>query len=221
MGQGKSKGQHYLTPEMKSASTGSSPSLFQGGTLDLCSSNEVLVGCSDDNQICAFNWREAVENYASLKKSYLKGHSKAVNKVCARKNIIFSVSRDLSLKIWNLETSSLVSDVPNCHTLNISALAATKDGSSVASGARDYSVKIRSTESCQILREYSSPRNIVTCLQFDRVNESLLYQGAEDLCLRVYDIRSSSPNPAKQLTGYLYFPISLDVHSDGNYLVTG
>lgn len=50
----------------------------------------------------------------------------------------------------------------------------------------------------------------------------MLYQGAEDLFVRVWDTRSSPHQPPAQvISGYVYFPVSMDVHSDGHLLATG
>jgi WD40 repeat protein len=50
-----------------------------------------------------------------------------------------------------------------------------------------------------------------------------LFQGSEDLCIRVWDTRQSSlvTQPAMHITGYVYFPLCLDFHADGNLFATG
>lgn len=68
-------------------------------------------------------------------------------------------------------------------------------------------------------------------MQYNREHHpDLLFQGSEDLSIRVWDIRSSGSTPAQQLTGYVYFPLCMSIYasnretpskSDGNLLVTG
>lgn len=68
---------------------------------------------------------------------------------------------------------------------------------------------------------YHAPRNIVTSLTTCGYETDLIYQGSEDLCVRVWDLRQSSATvPAIHLTGYVYFPLCLDRQQhDGGYLL--
>ena len=92
---------------------------------------------------------------------------------------------------------------------------------SIFSGSRDYSVKGWDIETGQCITEFSSPRNIVTVMEFSPTNENILFQGSEDLCIRVWDTRESSRQPAMHLTGYIYFPLCMDIHNNSNIIATG
>lgn len=98
--------------------------------------------------------------------------------------------------------------------------------------SRDYSVKAwditqavaeptADAAPVRAVAEYHAPRNIVTALATCAHESELLYQGSEDLCIRVWDIRQSSATvPAIHLTGYVYFPLCLDRQQhDGGYLL--
>lgn len=61
----------------------------------------------------------------------------------------------------------------------------------------------------------------MTALEFEPKENALLYQGSEDLCIRVWDTKSSNKQPCIHITNFVYFPLSLAVHSDGNYLAAG
>jgi len=92
----------------------------------------------------------------------------------------------------------------------------------VVTGSRDYSVKCFNTETKQIIKEYKHSRNIVTFVDINEsINQSLIYQGSEDLCVRVWDIRSNSYLPVATINDYTYFPLCNSFDSSGNYLVTG
>lgn len=49
----------------------------------------------------------------------------------------------------------------------------------------------------------------------------LLYQGSEDLSVRVWDIRSADSQPSMHLTGYVYFPLCMSLQESGHLLATG
>ncbi len=49
----------------------------------------------------------------------------------------------------------------------------------------------------------------------------MIYQGSEDLCIRVWDIRQNTNVTAQHITGYVYFPLCLHLQDDGPILATG
>lgn len=218
MGSSKSKSSY----EAKNEASLQALPLFSGGILDVCAQTDSgrVVACSDDKTISVLDWKECVNSYVNMTPQRLTGHTRAVNKIYHVGNTLFSVSRDLSIRIWDTTTMQEKHCIPDAHGLNISAITATQNGAFLATGSRDYSVRIRDAESCQLVREYSSPRNVVTCMKYDP-SDTLLFQGSEDLCFRVYDSRSSSKIPAKVLSSYVYFPVSVDVHASGHYLASG
>ena len=122
------------------------------------------------------------------------------------------------------------------HSLNISAVDVREDATAYVSGSRDYSVKVWDAETGANTSNFKRSRNVVTCLKFDPSGH-LVYQGAEDLSVRVWDTRTAGVGadgcgasssggagggqPAATLSGYVYFPLSLDVDASGTYLATG
>lgn len=108
------------------------------------------------------------------------------------------------------------------HSLNISAVASRSDDSSVFTGSRDYSVKEIDLETKATKQRFFAPRNIVTFLELNsEKNENLLFQGSEDLCVRVWDTRLSNPIPAMRFSNYTYFPLCGALNDDATLLVTG
>lgn len=105
-----------------------------------------------------------------------------------------------------------------------------------------------------MISKYEVSRNIVTTLQTSPTDPNTLYQGSEDLFVRICkfvsvsviedvgkycgacflmissesnlfivgDTRSATGSqPVGVITGYVYFPVSMDVRNDGNILATG
>ena len=164
------------------------------------------------------------EGCMNIERVYLKGHSKAVNRLHVNRTTgrLWSVSRDLSLKSWDIGTKAIISTIPDTHELNISAVTSNKMGDTVFTGSRDYHVKGWDVETNKSVNDFSAPRNIVTAMQ-TRTDDDLVYQASEDLCIRVWDPRVSSSvgKPALHIPGFVYFALCLDLHSDGNSMVTG
>jgi WD40 repeat protein len=196
-------------------------SLHEGAVLGVASyAVNKSLSCGDDNQLCLFDWSDSGETNHPL---YFKGHDKAVNKAACADGYVWSVSRDLTLRQWRADSAELVQTISQTHELNVSAVSIEHGGKRVFTGSRDYHVKGWDVETGLCTSTFSCPRNIVTALDFDQKhNPHLLYQGSEDLCIRAWDTRSSQGNvPARHLSGYVYFPLCLALHPDGNTLASG
>jgi WD40 repeat protein len=128
-----------------------------------------------------------------------------------------------ALPQWDLGSATCSATLPSAHELNITGVASNPtDPGVIFSGSRDYSVKSWDLEIGALRTSYSSPRNIVTTLACCPAQPHSLYQGSEDLFVRVWDTRSSSHSaPAQMVGGYVYFPVSMDVHPGGVLLATG
>jgi len=152
--------------------------------------NSIYIGtCSDDKRIAILKKDNETNKYKL--DYYLLGHEKAVNKIVMNNNILWSGSRDLSLRQWNItnkDENKCIQIIPNAHELTIAAVATSKDNKTTYSGSRDYTVKVWDCEKGLCKEEYKVPRNIVTSLEIGN-DDHLLYQGAEDLCVRVWDTR--------------------------------
>ena len=120
--------------------------------------------------------------------------------------------------------------------MNIAAIDIHSSGLELATGSRDYSVKIWDITTSQCKQSYSASRNVVTSLIYASNSDSnangnsnsnishshLLYQGGEDLSVRGWDTRSSNSKPALHMKDYIYFPTCIStLPSDCNYFSTG
>ena len=100
MGQNSSR-KNYLDPTTGTTSddrqqnSKSLKALHEGGILDVCAHNSLIVSCSDDKTISIFKSDVCLSNYSSIEKVTLQGHQRAVNKICCRGNNIISISIDI------------------------------------------------------------------------------------------------------------------------------
>lgn len=202
--------------------------VHKGSILSMKSFGDSLYTCSDDQSIRRINCHNGNCWYIDESFSCI-GHTKAVNRmsIVSSNNYthIFSASRDLSIRHWQLnsnkelqaDVSTVISDA---HTLNIADVTASNDGTVIYTGSRDYSVKVWDVAKSSAMVEFKAPRNIVTCLMLDETAVNpMLYQGSEDLCIRVWDTRSISRQPSMHITGYVYFPLCIDISQSSNSLV--
>jgi WD40 repeat protein len=179
-------------------------------------SEERILSCGEDKRILLHDWSSSSGEPVAV----FAGHTKPVNRVAAHGDMLYSISRDLTLRSWNLQgDSSCLHAVEQAHSLNISGLAISPSGSNVATGSRDYTVKKWDSGTLTAVNEFKVPRNIVTCMRFDTEMGNMIYQGSEDLVVRIWDTRSQISQPSMVLSGYVYFPLCMDVES--TTLVTG
>jgi WD40 repeat protein len=146
-----------------------SPPIHNGAILGLASLSETkVVTCSDDKSL-------GIYDTSTRTAAYLQGHRKAVNRVIVHDDLIWSCSRDLSVKLWDSKTGECIRTLEDAHTLNVAGIAYSAARSQLGSGSRDYHVKTWDAESGACINDYSAPRNIVTCLKYDP-SGNLLYQ---------------------------------------------
>ena len=120
----------------------------------------------------------------------------------------------MSIKQWNVDNGNCIQTFPNCHDLNITALDVSLNSNQVASGSRDYFVKVWDVSIGKCLSKFSAKRNVVTCIKYS-CDSNMIYQGSEDLCIRGWDVRSAEDSniPTQYVSGYVYFPTCINIHN--------
>lgn len=180
-----------------------------------------ILSCSDDKKVAKFAYNSESKRILD-QVSYSGIHTKSVNKVISSKSFLWSVSRDLSVGQYDKNLAMINHYTDNVHTLNISSICVRSDETAMFTGSRDYHVRAFDVETKKMTRAFSQPRNIITCMQLaPEDNQKLLYQGSEDLQIRVWDTKSSQKHPVSTIPGYVYFPLCMSVHSSGYLLATG
>jgi WD40 repeat protein len=173
----------------------------------------------------------------------VQAHTGSANQVsCSDSGTAVTCSRDRSIKVWTVNdsfrrtASRAIDDAeprcarPSAHSLNISAVAISADGSVVASGSKDTTVRLWDVNrELAPLAKTEVPRNTITCLTLmpdSSIGRCVVVQGSEDLQVRVWDARSSVSTGGLMMSlhsclqGYVYFPLAVDVHPNGRYVLT-
>lgn len=178
-----------------------------------------------------------------------KAHRREINQVASGgEQLCLAASRDLSLSLWRLSASrsgdgetaaeSSATEVArrlDAHTLNISCCDLSEDGTIAVSGSKDTFVSAWDPHAgLTRLARNSAARNTVTCLKLfpgSSSSRAVVAQGSEDLRVRLWDCRTMGSASATAgaravltlhgaLEGYVYFPLSIDVHENGRYVLT-
>lgn len=218
----RSSGEQHSFSTHRNQEHPSANALHTGSILNLLTlqTTNRIVTCSDDGTIAVSDAGHVFKaNYEPVR---LRSHTKAVNRITAVDNDIWSVSRDLCVKQWNADDGVCKQTIVDAHSLNVSAITAQKTNTStIFTGSRDYSVKGWDVMTGKEFVKFSAPRNIVTTMGCHSSSPNLIYQGAEDLNLRVWDVRQSSSAPSVVISGYVYFALCMDISSDGFTIATG
>ena len=181
--------------------------------------------CSDDRNIALTCISDTTKP-----PSIWKGHKRSVSCMVhgPRSDILYSCARDLTIRQWRRSPSTMSGNctqvIEDGHDLNITALALSGDEKLLCSGSRDTAVCLWDVSTGDRIVRKKTSRNLVTCMSWvsgSGDNEHVVVQGSEDLKLRTWDIRDGSITPAQTLTGYIYFPLCIDISEDGHYIATG
>ena len=114
-------------------------------------------------------------------------------------SIVYSCSKDNSLVMWDVETSSkrfLVKPwVPSkdsgrhSHDGELLAIAASSDSKYVVTGGRDKKIKVFDTRMNSEAKILEGHRGAITALSF-RKGTNTLFSASEDRCLKQWDLNS-------------------------------
>ena len=127
------------------------------------------------------------------------GHTRAVNRLCFSSSVLATASRDRTIRIWRAPAVNSQSPAPapalvhdlHGHDLTVSAVHLTVDGSRLASGSRDSSVRVWDVEAGRSVMRAERSQNIVTCLRWHpAAPQTVIVQGGEDLRVRLWDTRA-------------------------------
>ncbi|RYG43275.1 hypothetical protein EON68_00655, partial [archaeon] len=180
-------------------------------------------------------WMDASSATASAKHA---AHEAAVNavSVCSSAALVATASRDKTVRLWRAswpeEADSAAAGASLCaparsarsfpsltpaaalsgHTLTVSAVTLSADGTRVATGSRDTTVRLWDVASGAAIYRGQRAQNLVTCLKWYPSagsaggSQNVLVQGSEDLRVRLWDVRVSMKE-VQALEGYVYFPV--------------
>ncbi|WP_348228836.1 protein kinase domain-containing protein [Trichocoleus desertorum] len=120
----------------------------------------------------------------------LTGHSSWVMSLAmsSRKQILASGSLDDTIKVWNLQTGSLIRTLPG-HLKAVNSVAISPDGQLLVSGSDDTTVKIWNLQTGDLLNNLVGHSRDVNSVMITP-NGLLLASGSEDRTVRLWKVRT-------------------------------
>eukprot|EP01012_Entosiphon_sulcatum_P005823 TRINITY_DN12672_c0_g1_i1.p1 TRINITY_DN12672_c0_g1~~TRINITY_DN12672_c0_g1_i1.p1 ORF type:complete len:417 (-),score=56.52 TRINITY_DN12672_c0_g1_i1:80-1330(-) len=178
----------------------------------------VFLSAGEDRTVYTTSWAGPSPG---VTRRIADAHTNDVNRmvyVPATEHIV-TASRDKTLKSWEAETGTHLHTFSG-HDFNVSALAASEDGTLLCSGSRDNTVRLWDLATGQLVTYNRTARNIVMAMRWIP-GTSLIAQTGEDLHVRLWDTAGRQVKLVHDFADQEYQPVSLDVSADGRYLATG
>ena len=149
-----------------------------------------------------------------------KGHSREVTSLewaPTRPDLLFSCSRDKTVKQWDLASGREVQTFSG-HSTAVAGVTVVSAGAEIVSGGRDGVLVRWDVTTGAKMRETRLSQNVVTSLRAVPGTD-LLVQASEDKQLRVWEV--STLKPVLSFPRQQYIQTCCDVATDGNFLLTG
>lgn len=173
----------------------------------VCASGRVgeWISCDDSGTIALVRWAAGGGSERWV------GHPKSVTRLASAAwlNGVVSASRDTSIRVWHRGSPSAPAAKLDGHDLTVSALAISDSHCGrVVSGSRDSTVRLWDASIASCVSSVYIARNVVTCAAWGGEGSQFVWQGSEDLRLRLWDIRAMA-KPSVTLEGYTCFPMCI------------
>ena len=149
-----------------------------------------------------------------------EGHGGSVSAVAVitdGKRIV-SGSWDCTIRVWDLETGSLVGKPIEGHRSVVSAVAVTVDGKRIISGSYDHTIRVWDLETGSPVELPIVGHSGYVCTVTITPNGKRIVSGSEDRTIRVRDLETSSP---VGLPGHTDRVTAVAVTMDGKHIVSG
>nr|CAD7263447.1 unnamed protein product [Timema shepardi] len=116
-------------------------------------SEDLIVTGSKDHFIKVFEVNRTSSNMFIPKMNLTPPHYDGIQSLALQGDILFSGSRDMCIKKWDLSRQELIQSVNNAHKDWVCGLTFMPGGQLLLSGCRGGTVKVWSADSCQLLGE--------------------------------------------------------------------
>ncbi len=161
----------------------------------------------------------SLELYSQRAKLILPfGHTGIVNGAVLSpdKKTIASVSNDQTLKIWDVESGLLLSDI-KAHNQAVRSVAFSKDGTRIMTSSIDSTIKIWDTENLNLIARFRLSAGVFKSIYSPDGKKIIVAPG--DGYISILD--AGSGNLIKKLSGHKAWAETVSLNNDGTKLVSG
>ncbi|XP_064091324.1 kinesin-like protein KIF21A isoform X5 [Macrobrachium nipponense] len=149
---------------------------------------DVIATGSKDHYIKVFDVASSNSGLVNPRLNLDPPHYDGIQSLALYGDTLFSGSRDMCIKKWDLQRGEHVQSLNNAHKDWVCALCFTPGGQIVLSGCRGGVIKMWSAESCQLigeLRAHASPINAIT------TNSTCIFTASNDCTIGMWRMRTS------------------------------
>ncbi|XP_071533694.1 kinesin-like protein KIF21A isoform X3 [Panulirus ornatus] len=149
---------------------------------------DVVATGSKDHYIKVFDISSNNSGLVNPRLNLDPPHYDGIQSLALYGDTLFSGSRDMCIKKWDLQRGEHVQSLNNAHKDWVCALCFTPGGQIVLSGCRSGMIKMWSAESCQLigeLRAHASPINAIT------TNSTCIFTASNDCTVGMWRMRTS------------------------------
>ncbi|XP_050706486.1 kinesin-like protein KIF21A isoform X1 [Eriocheir sinensis] len=149
---------------------------------------DVVATGSKDHYIKVFDITGTHSGLVNPRLNLEPPHYDGIQSLALYGDTLFSGSRDMCIKKWDLQRGEHVQSLNNAHKDWVCALCFTPGGQIVLSGCRGGMIKMWSAESCQLigeLRAHASPINAIT------TNSTCIFTASNDCTIGMWRMRTS------------------------------
>jgi len=152
----------------------------------------------------------------------LKAHDRFINQITSCQNMVYTASADRKVKMWNSQCENMAPLATfTGHELAVTSLTTNADNTLLATGGKDYRMKIFDVEKTTEICGEMINRNVITSLRWFPNEDSTILQTGEDLQMRIWDIRVDEIKADIVVPVGKNFAICNDISPDGNHIITG
>lgn len=181
--------------------------------LDFLPGNEVMLSCSEDTTVRAWNLR------THTNVAIYRGHSYPVWDIDVGPLGLYfaTASKDTTAKIWTLERTYPLRMLAG-HNMDVDCVKFHPNSNYVATGSSDRCLRLWSVQDGRVVRSLPAHRGTIFALAFSPDGQ-LLASAGEDRRIKVWDLGSASV--LKELRGHTDSVYSLSFSRDGSVLASG
>ncbi|XP_022237698.1 kinesin-like protein KIF21A isoform X2 [Limulus polyphemus] len=154
---------------------------------DLGEDNNVVITGSKDHYIKVFEVMEGASGVLTPKLNLEPPHYDGIQSLAINGDYLFSGSRDMCIKKWDLGGQCLVQSLNQAHKDWICGLSFLPNSNTLVSCCRGGFMKLWSGDSCQLLAElkaHSAPINAIA------TNSSFVFTASNDSTVRLWHLRT-------------------------------